>query len=331
MLNCCRFEALSSITVSFRNESCDRHGNTLREYDFSPTVIFRTQVLCALLETLASTTNDSPHCLTLSIIGVTNHNYAVVAAHPRFCSALGRLHSLKLNFVTEYLGPRYKPTGHPHFFFGSVGFAWLTPTMPNLTSLVLLSDSYWGYFPKVDISPLFFPCLQVLALGRYTFSHDWQLEWIIKHRGTLQTLYLYDCPIVITTRCRHGRDKDGYPITQNSTVISVGPERTKIYYATWSQYLRRMTAALLKLQVFKMFHESDVERLRARAKIHRPYFESYEDMATGLWLSRYMDLDLVKPANEWWMTHPGNGLENYDGDLEALQILLATIETRRND
>jgi len=53
-----------------------------------------------------------------------------------------------------------------------------------------------GFFPKLDLRTIHFPQLRTLALGNYTFTHDWQLEWITSHALTLQNLYLDDCPIL---------------------------------------------------------------------------------------------------------------------------------------
>ncbi|EDN92448.1 hypothetical protein SS1G_08311 [Sclerotinia sclerotiorum 1980 UF-70] len=41
-----------------------------------------------------------------------------------------------------------------------------------------------------------------LELGNYSFSHDWQLDWILSHGETLQVLILDFRPIVSVLRHR---------------------------------------------------------------------------------------------------------------------------------
>ncbi len=320
---CCRFTALSSVTMSFGHDFYNRCGEAVRRFDRDRTMAFRTRMLSMLLWTLASSTHTTPYFQTLSIVGIANHNYAALVAHPKFLSVFERLRGLNLCF---------KVSGPPQFFFGPFASAWFAPVMSNLTTLTLLSETFWGYWPKVDLSQLVFPRLQVLALGKYTFSHDWQLKWITKHQE-LQKLYLYDCPIVKCTRILDDFDEDGYPFSLGTQFFS-GPERIRIYDATWSIYLDEMRNSLLELQVFKMFHETDEEREIPR-HFYRPYFETYEDMETCLRPSRYMKWDAVKPEEKQVQTYLfldsliDTVSSSIDRDSDALMALQRNIEARR--
>ncbi|KAF6806613.1 f-box domain protein [Colletotrichum musicola] len=64
--------------------------------------------------------------------------------------------------------------------------AWLTPTLArNLAVLFFCHDEIWGYRPWFDfrcVNPgsgrdSGFPNLRVLSLVRYSFRHEWQIEW----------------------------------------------------------------------------------------------------------------------------------------------------------
>lgn len=146
--------------------------------------------------------------------------------------------------------------------------------MSNLTTLELLSVSYWGYWPRIDLTPLFFPRLQVLALGKYTFTHFRQLNWITKHRN-LRKLYLYDCPIVSRIHLLCDFDKDGYPVSGPGS-NSRGPARVREYPATWTNYLDAIRKFPLKLQVFQIAHEDDLEpRVSGPNVNRRQYFETW--------------------------------------------------------
>ncbi|KJX94239.1 hypothetical protein TI39_contig4205g00006 [Zymoseptoria brevis] len=73
---------------------------------------------------------------------------------------------------------------------------WLDTTANSLTSLALYADTYWGVYPACPLAATHFPHLTELALGKYTFAHDKQLDWVFSHRRTLKSLILDDCPIV---------------------------------------------------------------------------------------------------------------------------------------
>lgn len=90
---------------------------------------------------------------------------------------------------------------------------WLQPAAANLTTLVLYQSIPFGYLPKLELRGLQFPNLQTLALGNYTFSHDWQLDWLTSCSPVLKNIFL-DNPIVIFHRIHVDllEDDEGYPI-----------------------------------------------------------------------------------------------------------------------
>ena len=108
-------------------------------------------------------------------------------------------------------------------FFAELPLVRLTPCQANLTSLKLHVDVQWGYLPKADLRGMHFPKLQKLDLGSYTFSHDWQLEWIAAHGATLQELTPDNCLIVQRMRDYGQLDSEGYAVDRAS---DMGPERT---------------------------------------------------------------------------------------------------------
>ncbi|KAH9895944.1 hypothetical protein C8Q73DRAFT_690181 [Cubamyces lactineus] len=74
----------------------------------------------------------------------------------------------------------------------------LGPTQARLTSLTLMSDQPVGRWPRVDLSPFFFPMLRYLELGGITFDHDRLTEdFIVRHGQTLTSLVLDSCPMYI--------------------------------------------------------------------------------------------------------------------------------------
>ncbi|CAH0051953.1 unnamed protein product [Clonostachys solani] len=110
--------------------------------------------------------------------------------------------------------------------FAALPTTWLSPTVAgNLTTLSLYCRDYWGWNPKMDFRAVRpgmgvdsgFPSLRVLVLGRYVFSHEWQVDWIASlgrrnGRGGLEKLYLDNCPIMY--HAHHLK-----PLDESTTII----------------------------------------------------------------------------------------------------------------
>ncbi|EEH37452.2 hypothetical protein PAAG_07870 [Paracoccidioides lutzii Pb01] len=62
------------------------------------------------------------------------------------------------------------------------------------TLIPLLIHVLWLY-PKLDLRNSRFPSLRSLTLGRYSFVHDSQLDWILPHDLTIRNLYMENCII----------------------------------------------------------------------------------------------------------------------------------------
>ncbi|KAH7166563.1 hypothetical protein EDB81DRAFT_866283 [Dactylonectria macrodidyma] len=177
----------------------------------------------------------------------------------------------------------------PYEFFAALPDTWLAPSLAqNLRVLSLYSRNPWGWCPKMDFRTVNpgkgvnsgFPLLKVLALGNYTFSHEWQIEWIASlgqqnEAGGLEELYLDDCPILYTA-CQVapidngetilGHDEDGkelsisnhgYPIKEVITQPHVygDPQlQTQQYPLRWYMVLQHWKDAMKGLRVFRMGH-----------------------------------------------------------------------------
>ncbi|KAF2664780.1 hypothetical protein BT63DRAFT_460270 [Microthyrium microscopicum] len=87
--------------------------------------------------------------------------------------------------------------GHPkatHSFWPGLTEVWLSPLASQLTHLTLYCTGYWGVIPAWKPGNLHFPNLKYLALGRYTFAHESQVDWILQQK-TLRHLSLDNCII----------------------------------------------------------------------------------------------------------------------------------------
>ncbi|KAG4435129.1 hypothetical protein IFR05_009394 [Cadophora sp. M221] len=173
---------------------------------------FRIDVLSAFFEALNDPKNPMPNLRSLSIKNLQNWNDKGIMSSTNFESTLARISELRLKIVTEYC--TYSPDVSWSFpklysFFDELGETWLKPAQQNLTSLALHCDMFWGYIPKCDLRSIHFPTLKKLELGNWTFSHDWQADWICSHT-TLEVLIMDDCSIVSHTRAYGPIDGEGY-------------------------------------------------------------------------------------------------------------------------
>jgi hypothetical protein len=98
---------------------------------------------------------------------------------------------------------------------------WLQPCADTLTTLVLYQSDWFGYFPKLDLRVIRFSYLHTLALGRYTFTHDWQLDWLSSCSPVLKRLYLDHCIVVFYTITGGSfpEDDEGYPVPSSPAVF----------------------------------------------------------------------------------------------------------------
>lgn len=132
-----------------------------------------------------------------------------------------------------------------------------------------------------------FPQLKVLALGNFTFSHEWQIGWIASlgqnnGSGGLEELYLDDCPILYKahqlspmdeSETMLGHDEDGnmisvsnhgYPIKEVVAHRAAGgpsnlrlrglPTQTQEHAIRWFHVFRQWQERMKGLRVFRMGH-----------------------------------------------------------------------------
>ncbi|KAF2815394.1 uncharacterized protein BDZ99DRAFT_516121 [Mytilinidion resinicola] len=90
---------------------------------------------------------------------------------------------------------------------------WLRPAAASLCHLTLgCHEVLFGYYPKLDLKGVHFPCLKTLALRNFAFSHEWQLEWLTSHSDTLREAYLGNCAVLVANDTNMSMDADSYPI-----------------------------------------------------------------------------------------------------------------------
>jgi hypothetical protein len=283
-----------------------------------------------------------------------------------FKAVLSRIDNLELAIATEELkaGPeREIECPERHQFFGTdLIDLWLAPVQHNLVNLKLYSNCYWGYLPKCDLRKLRFPRLKGLAFGRMTFTHDWQLDWIISHGQTLESLTLYDCPIVHDAKVAQATDSERYVKLQDGTVEwDLDNVTTWSYGSRWHDYLHKMTLGLPRLQHFGMAHHPwghDYDESNATPAFHdteRSAFETSASLPALLQGGRYFVFDWavqwVGPGGGYYGVYSdctekitelelqyecGGGIDElplypdcWDRDQEALDVFMAGVDRQR--
>ncbi|KAM0723991.1 hypothetical protein Q7P37_000982 [Cladosporium fusiforme] len=177
-----------------------------------------------------------------------------------FKAIVSRLDTLELSIATQ--DNEASPEGNidfpeRHRFFGKdlIDY-WLVPVRENLVNLKIYCNCYWGYLPKCDLRGLHFPRLKSLAFGNMTFTHDWQLDWIIQHGETLESLILDDCPIIHDACMYHTLGHDRYVVLRDNGTPSPewhgGKEWT--YSSRWHDYFGKLAAGLPHLRHFGIGH-----------------------------------------------------------------------------
>jgi hypothetical protein len=211
---CGNFPNLTRIEVEFARV-CTLDRGDFFAMDAEDTFEYRQAILKSLCRALSGSNNSTPYLTTLSLKNLQNVNDSALVTSENFTKLLKRITNLRLRIVMEYDDACPEAAWEieeMHTFFHELPSTWLKPCSENLTSLTLHAVEWWGYYPKCDFRGLHFPKLKFLELGNYTFTHDWQMEWIYSHGDTLETLVLDDAVIVQRIRLVGALDSEGYPM-----------------------------------------------------------------------------------------------------------------------
>jgi hypothetical protein len=142
-----------------------------------------------------------------------------------------------------------------HEFWEKLPSRWLEPGMKTLRQLSLSSWYPFGFFPKLDLRNVHFPCLENLTLGTYCFAFDWQVQWIVSHGSTLQKLYLNECFILYEACIEATEDKEYY-LTEAEGSTYVNKQISWHYSRRWWEIFEAFQNGLPQLRYFQFCNES---------------------------------------------------------------------------
>lgn len=251
---------------------------------------FRTDVLQGLFAGLNSTTNAALKLNHLCIKNLQGCANETLVDSGDFQAVMERVQNLELQIVNEDVDgngstPQNLSKKELHTFFGRhLVKGWLEPVRQRLTCLKLYSKDgmYFGYLPKCQLPT--FPALKSLVLGGMSFSHDFQLDWILSHSHTLQEIVLDNCPIVIGVRIPSTLDPNNYPIEplfNSSATGSILQLSSFLYSARWHDYFSRFATGLPNLRSIRCgfgdWYDGNA-------------FQRTHELGVGLWAQRYRSL-----------------------------------------
>ncbi|CAM1500445.1 Fc.00g096070.m01.CDS01 [Cosmosporella sp. VM-42] len=222
---------------------------------------------------------------------------------------------------------------------------WLSPPAArHLKVLVLKQERFWGWLPRMNFQAVELPNLKVLTLGRYIFSHEWQVGWI-SSLG-LEELVLEDCPILhqaysamawgttVVGQDANGDDiivsNEGYPrgdVWDNlgGDGINSADDSSRSFRLRWHSVVSRWCEEIPTLRFFQMEYKSVDNK-------NYVYYHSGEFYSWGKWRRvhsvRGDDCEWVELSKcrkqDWWLEV---GLDIQD--MEALSKLKDVLEARR--
>ena len=190
-----------------------------------------------------------------------------------------------------------------------------------------------------------FPHLKSLCFGSWTIAHDWQVDWIIAHEATLETLLLYGCGVVrqvhlfgrgilanfpqLLPHPEEAESDDEGDDEVDEFGHPVGGSRKVEPDIRWHQIFERFRVGLRRLRYFKLGYSQDYP------------FDSRYNMRSDHPMTAYYSLDcrsmsMDSPEPSWEFHRPEDDEEGQRGqetDLEeedqrALAALIETVEQR---
>lgn len=301
-----------------------------------------------------SPTRRLPHFSSLTVANLSEYTANLMDDASEFQDLINSksLSELKLLISAQHynsypIEQTYPPEEYE--FFEKLPTTWLSPALcSNLRVLSLCRHEYFGWAPRLDFRMLNpnnktsdLPNLRVLALGKFVFFQEWQVEWISSlgkydGRGGLEELYLDDCPIMwrahvwgpmdesISVANGVHIDNSGFPRKELMTRQNIHDEGrdpvTVKYYLRWNTVLQTWRDKMTALKVFRMGsgewdseHAEDVAFARTRNLCWDP---ENIDASFAVWTRRCqetMHLNYDKPSLAECLQHDDSGAVLQDG------------------
>lgn len=328
-----KFSKLSSIQINFRELCVDNDEDWMNWVTEDEE--FRGDVLGIALRALNDKTAPANNLKSLTIMNLQNKNKEDVIISSDFKNVLSRITELHLLIAVQIDDASPESSVFQNalydFFKGGLPNAWLKPASQNLTHLTLYTNTYWGWVPGFDPRGIRFPNVRYLALGNFTFAHDWQIEWITSHFADLETLIMVDCPILFHMHpagCldRHAAEvshedhiKVGNP-SPNPYAVSEGDDDSHwTYNSRWHHFFPQFEAQLLSLTKFVYTHEGWPTLFNMEQA-----FNERDRLVSSFQLKRYAAFNGTIGPSQWEDECDEYGVyENFSGGVKVMTPAMA--------
>ncbi|PYI35961.1 F-box domain-containing protein [Aspergillus indologenus CBS 114.80] len=293
---------------------------------------FRSCVMDEFIAALASL--DEP-VKELALCNLQNINPTDPEVVQNLTKILGSLRALRLNITNEHdegNGENDLEQDEPHRFFPELPSFWLAPAAATLEHLTIYSSNYFGFYPKLDLREVHLPHLKTLALGKYAFVHDSQLEWILSQGKTLTELYLDDTPILFEVSV-HNNDRASLDPDRYIHQAGLRNKHFATYDKRWHHYFRAFQVGLPHLRHFRYgrsgwWWQKYMTPLERETEITvGMHDESYMVFCDGFGPTPYMNTTIYDTDDEE-PSYEGEGVDRMEEDQQALEELLEKIGQR---
>ena len=252
MGNLYRFRYLDSLSIRFDRIS---HPACSDEECFK--LFYFSEIFRVICLSLANCRVNRHKILRLSIENFPSLYDPYKTAPLGFAHLIHKLHTLELDIITIGRDDLFTRTRwmceETVSCYQQLPQAWLEPAAHNLRTLQLSADIPWGWYLKVDFRSIYFPCLKALKLVRFTFSHDWQVQWLSDHADSLKHLTLTECAILDhATSTRQRFDSEGYPLGLEPDEDEAQGQGSYSYKKRWSYHFKAIETSLTQLESFRL-------------------------------------------------------------------------------
>ena len=200
----------------------------------------------------------------LSIENLPTQFWPALTSSRNSFQGLRNIHTLEVSINTFEQSPHSPAMS----FYDQLPHFWLAPLAQSLRTLHLSANTPWGWYPKVDLRGVYFLYLEDLMLARFTFSHDWQLQWLSDHADSLKRLRLIECAILDhATSTRQYFCDEGYPLRRERRGTATRVRGFHSHEKRWSHYFKAIETCLPRLRSFSLLPVDHVIRCTNRQAV----------------------------------------------------------------
>lgn len=325
-----KFSKLSSVQIRFRELCIDDDDDESHMGWVTEDEEFRGDVLETVLGALNRETSPANNLRSLIIMNLQNKNKEDIINSSDFKNVLSRIRELHLLIAVQIdeASPESYVLQNALYDFFNEGLpnAWLKPASQNITHLTLYTNTYWGWVPRFDPRGIRFPNVRYLALGNYTFTHDWQIEWITSHFADLETFIMVDCPIIFYMHPSGCLDRHAAQVSHEDHIKLTSPETNPYavseydddshwtYNSRWHHFFPKLEAQMLGLTKFVYTHEGwpNVHSMEQA-------FDERDRLVSSFQLKRYAAFNGTIGPSQWEDECDRNGIYgNFSGGVKVM-------------